>query len=50
MDQVLAWIGNAILTVIASLIMLYIVYIVFTSKTNISDEDLDRISKGGDHY
>jgi hypothetical protein len=49
MEQVLEWIVNAIFGFLAVYIMGYIVYSAFKRKSNISDEDLDRISKGGDH-
>jgi hypothetical protein len=50
MDQVLAFIIDAIIKVIAFIVIAYIVYLIyFSGKSNISDEDLDRISKGGDH-
>jgi uncharacterized membrane protein len=28
--------------------VVYVLYIIYSSKTNISDEDIDKVSKGGD--
>jgi hypothetical protein len=50
MDQIFADIGMFLLQVIGLVVGIYIFYIIyFKSKTNIDDEDLDKVVKGGDH-
>jgi hypothetical protein len=49
MEQILADIGMFILQVVGVIVGIYIFYIIyFKSKTNIEDEDLDKVVKGGD--
>lgn len=46
----LADLGEFFLTVIGAIISLYVLYLIyFKSNINIPDEDLDKVSKGGEH-
>lgn len=49
MEQILADIGTFLLQVVGLIVGIYVFYIIyFKSSTNIDDEDLDRVIKGGD--
>jgi hypothetical protein len=49
MEQILANIGTFLLQVVGLIAGTYVFYIIyFKSNTNIDDEDLDRVIKGGD--
>ena len=49
MEQILADIGTFLLQVVGLIVGIYVFYIIyFKSNTNIDDEDLDRVIKGGD--
>jgi hypothetical protein len=37
-----------IMQVIGFVLAVYVLYIIYTSNTNISNEDIDKVSKGGD--
>jgi hypothetical protein len=49
MEEILIDIGTFLLQVFAWILGIYIIYIIFfKSKTNIDDDDLDKVIKGGD--